>query len=56
MDTRTVEDIDRDLANYSVRRRDTLDRLICSMHMLNAIDHRVDQLLAQRSATTAGAR
>jgi hypothetical protein len=51
--TRTVEEIDADLNAYSVRRRDTLDRVITSMFMLNAIDHRVEKLLDERARATA---
>lgn len=53
MTTRTVEEIDADLAAYRVRRSSTLDRLLDSMLMLNAIDHRVDVLLGQRARAVA---
>lgn len=56
MDLRTVADIDADLAAYRTRRRDTLDRLITAMVMLNAIDSRVETLLDQRhTLATTGA-
>lgn len=53
MDIRTVDEIDRDLAAYTLRRRDTLDRLVVSMMVLNAIDHRVQILLEHRHTASA---
>jgi hypothetical protein len=53
--TRTVADIDRELAAQHGRRRDTLDRVVTGMHMLNAIDYRVDVLLDQRIQATEAA-
>ena len=44
-----VELIDSHLADYVSCRTVMLDRLISSMGMLNAIDHRVDELRGQRS-------
>lgn len=55
MTTRTVDEIDADLAAYRVRRRATLDQLVTSMLMLNAIDSRVEILLEQRHAARVGA-
>lgn len=49
----SVEQIDADLAAYRVRRSATLDRLVESLAMLNAIDHRVDVLLDQRGRAAA---
>lgn len=54
MTDRRVDQIDADLRAYAARRRDTLDRVVTSMMMLNAIDHRVEVLLEQRSAAVAG--
>ena len=51
--TRTVDQVDADLAAYRVRRRKTLDQLADCMRMLNAIDHRVDVLLEQRHTAAA---
>lgn len=53
MKTRSVAEIDADLTAYRVRRRATLDQLVNSMLMLNAIDHRVETLLDQRVRATA---
>lgn len=50
---RSVEAIDADLTAYTVRRRATLDQLVNSMAMLNAIDARVEILLADRARSAA---